>query len=332
MSLRVGLIGYGIAGAMFHAPLIAATPGLTLRSVVTSRRSSLPPGVRALDRADQLWEDHDLIVVASPNRTHVPLATAAIEAGIAVVVDKPFAPTVAEAHALTELASSREVPLSVFQNRRWDGDFRTVKQLLADGSLGRPVRFESHFDRWRPTPKEGWRELPGRSEAGGVLFDLGAHLIDQALQLFGPVRSVYAEVRKLRADVLVDDDFFVALTHDSGVVSHLASSTLAAQPSPRFRVLGTSGAYTKHGLDVQEAALKAGERPGSPDWGMEPESQWGLLGVEGEATPVPTKPGCYQYFYAAMVSAIRDGAPVPVSPESAIATLEIIETAHNSTS
>jgi scyllo-inositol 2-dehydrogenase (NADP+) len=332
MSLRVGLIGYGIAGAVFHAPLIAATPGLTLRSVVTSRRSGLPSGVRAVDRADQLWEDHDLIVVASPNRTHVALATAAIEAGIAVVVDKPFAPTVAEARALTELASSREVPLSVFQNRRWDGDFRTVKQLVADGSLGRVVRFESHFDRWRPTPKEGWRELPGRSEAGGVLFDLGAHLIDQALQLFGPVRSVYAEVRKLRADVQVDDDFFVALTHDSGVVSHLASSTLAAQPSPRFRVLGTSGAYTKHGLDVQEAALKAGEGPGSPDWGMEPESQWGLLGAEGEATPVPTKAGCYQYFYAAMVSAIRDGAPVPVSPESAIATLEIIEAAHDSTS
>nr|CEL21422.1 Myo-inositol 2-dehydrogenase [Kibdelosporangium sp. MJ126-NF4]CTQ96011.1 Myo-inositol 2-dehydrogenase (EC 1.1.1.18) [Kibdelosporangium sp. MJ126-NF4] len=322
------MIGYGTAGAVFHAPLITATPGLTLRSVVTSR--AVPDGVRRLDRSDQLWEDHDLVVIASPNRTHVPLATEAITAGVPVVVDKPFAPTVAEARALTDLASARNVPLTVFHNRRWDGDFRTVKDLVRTGSLGQVHRFESHFDRWRPTPKEGWRELPGRSEAGGVLFDLGAHLIDQALHLFGPVRSTYAEVRKLRQGVQVDDDFFLALTHENGVVSHLASSTLAAQPGPRFRVLGSASAYTKHGLDVQEAALKAGHGPGSPGWGEEPPEAWGLLGATGETTPVPTKAGSYQYFYAAMVATLRDGAPVPVAPESAIATLEIIETALDS--
>jgi scyllo-inositol 2-dehydrogenase (NADP+) len=294
--------------------------------VVTSRRSELPPDVRGLDRADQLWEDHDLVVIASPNRTHVPLATAAIEAGVPVVVDKPFAPTAAEARDLTMLAARRDVPLTVFQNRRWDGDFLTVKSLVADGSLGRVVRFESHFDRWRPEPKPGWRERAGQEEAGGVLFDLGAHLIDQALQLFGPARLAYAEVNRLRDGVEVDDDFFLALTHESGVISHLASSTLAAHQAPRFRVLGTSTAYTKHGLDVQEAALKDGARPGDPSWGIEPPADWGLLG----STPVETKPGCYQYFYAAMVSALRDGSPVPVAPESAIATLEIIETAHRS--
>jgi scyllo-inositol 2-dehydrogenase (NADP+) len=326
MTLRVGLIGYGTAGAVFHAPLITATPGLTLTSVVTSRKSQLPPDVRALERPDQLWEDHDLVVVASPNRTHVPLATEAIEAGIAVVVDKPFAPTAEEARSLTMLAGERDVPLTVFQNRRWDGDFMTVKALLASGDLGRVHRFESHFDRWRPTPKEGWRELPDRAEAGGVLFDLGAHLIDQALQLFGPPRSVYAEVNRQRPGVRVDDDFFLALTHESGVVSHLASSTLAAHPGPRFRVLGSRSAYTKHGLDVQEAALKAGARPGDPDWGTEPPERWGRLGD----TPVETKPGCYQYFYAAMASALRNGSPVPVAPESAIATLDVIETAHRS--
>ncbi|ALG07368.1 Gfo/Idh/MocA family protein [Kibdelosporangium phytohabitans] len=325
MSLRVGLIGYGTAGAVFHAPLITTTPGLTLRSVVTSRE--VPDGVRRLDRPDQLWEDHDLVVIASPNRTHVPLATAAVEAGLPVVVDKPFAPTVTEARALTDLAATRGVPLTVFQNRRWDGDFLTVKDLVRSGALGDVNRFESHFDRWRPAPKQGWRELPGRDEAGGVLFDLGAHLIDQALHLFGPVRSVYSEVRKLRAGVQVDDDFFLALRHENGVVSHLASSTLAAQPGPRFRVTGSASAYTKHGLDVQEAALKAGQGPGSPGWGEEPEQAWGLLGAAGETTPVRTKPGAYQYFYAAMVSVLRDGAPVPVAPESAIAALEIIETA-----
>jgi scyllo-inositol 2-dehydrogenase (NADP+) len=321
MTLRVGLIGYGTAGAVFHAPLIEATAGLTLKSVVTSRPVSA--GVRALERPDQLWEDHDLVVVASPNRTHVPLATAAIEAGIPVVVDKPFAPTAEEARTLTMLASERDVPLTVFQNRRWDGDFLTVRSLLADGALGQVHRFESHFDRWRPVPKSGWRELPGRAEAGGVLFDLGAHLIDQAVQLFGAPTSIYAEVNRQRSDVEVDDDFFLALKHPSGVLSHLASSSLAQHPGPRFRILGSSAAYTKHGLDVQEAQLKAGGRPGDPDWGVEPAADWGRLGD----TPVETRRGSYQYFYTAMVSALREGTPVPVAPESAIATLEVIEAA-----
>jgi predicted dehydrogenase len=325
-ELRVGLIGYGTAGAVFHAPLIQATPGLTLRSVVTrdpARRAELPEGVRAVDKAGDLWEDHDLIVVASPNRTHVPLATAALQAGLPVVVDKPFAPTVAEAQELTRLATERELPLAVFQNRRWDGDFQTVRALIEDGSLGRVLRYESHFDRWRPEPKTGWRELPGAQEAGGVLFDLGAHLVDQALQLFGPVKSIYAEVNRQREGVQVDDDFFLALTHESGVLSHLYSSTLAAHPGPRFRILGTTSAYTKYGLDVQEAALKAGAVPGSPGWGLEEPEHWGKLGSE----PVPTKPGAYEDFYTGMVATLREGAPVPVSPASAIATLEIIETA-----
>ena len=321
MTLRVGLVGYGTAGKVFHAPLITATPGMTLTSVVTSRHGELPTGVRALDRPDQLWEDHDLVVIASPNRTHVPLATEAVNAGVPVVVDKPFAPTAQEARDLTMLAASRGVPLTVFQNRRWDGDFLTVKALVANDVLGRVVRFESHFDRWRPAIKPGWRELPDRAEAGGVLFDLGAHLIDQALQLFGPAALAYAEVNRFRDGVEVDDDFFVALKHDSGVISHLASSTLAAHQAPRFRVLGTETAYTKHGLDVQEAALKAGGGPADPDWGREPRSAWGLLGDE----PIETKPGSYQSFYAKMASALRNGGSVPVIPESAIATLDIIE-------
>ncbi|SDM62302.1 Gfo/Idh/MocA family oxidoreductase [Allokutzneria albata] len=334
-EIRVGLLGYGIAGAVFHAPLIAATPGLALTSVVTSdpaKRERLRrdhPGTAALDSAGQLFAagEHDLVVVATPNRTHVELATAALEHGLPVVVDKPFAPSSARARELAALAQARGLPLSVFQNRRWDGDFRTVRKLVEGGDLGRVLRFESRFDRWVPTPKQGWRERAGAEEAGGVLFDLGAHLVDQALDLFGPVRSVYAEVSRLRPGVQVDDDFFVALHHVSGVRSHLWSSSLAAQRGARFRVLGDQAAYVKHGLDGQEAALKNGVRPGAPDWGQEPEDRWGTLGVEGSTRQVETERGAYETFYRGMVAAIRDGAPVPVAPAEAVAALEIIEAA-----
>ncbi|MCP3804316.1 Gfo/Idh/MocA family oxidoreductase [Allokutzneria sp. A3M-2-11 16] len=336
-EIRVGLLGYGIAGAVFHAPLIAATPGLALTSVVTTdpaKRERLRrehPGTTALDSAEQLFAgEHDLVVVATPNRTHVELATTALEHGLPVVVDKPFAPTSAQARELAALAEARGLPLSVFQNRRWDGDFRTVRKLVEDGELGRVLRFESRFDRWVPTPKQGWREHAGAEEAGGVLFDLGAHLVDQALDLFGPVRSVYAEVSRLRPGVQVDDDFFVALQHVSGVRSHLWSSSLAAQRGARFRVLGDQGAYVKHGLDGQEAALKAGARPGSPEWGQEPEDRWGTLGVEGSTRQVETERGAYENFYRGMVAAIQDGAPVPVAPTEAVAALEIIEAARSS--
>ncbi|WP_086829257.1 Gfo/Idh/MocA family oxidoreductase [Allokutzneria sp. NRRL B-24872] len=334
-EIRVGLLGYGIAGAVFHAPLIAATPGLALTSVVTTdpaKRERLRrehPGAVALDSAERLFAsgEHDLVVVATPNRTHVELATAALEHGLPVVVDKPFAPSSTQARELAALADKRGLPLTVFQNRRWDGDFRTVRQLVESGELGRVSRFESRFDRWVPTPKQGWREHAGAEEAGGVLFDLGAHLVDQALQLFGPVRSVYAEVSRLRAGVQVDDDFFVALHHVSGVRSHLWSSSLAAQRGARFRVLGDRAAYVKHGLDGQEAALKAGARPGSPDWGVEPEDRWGTLGLEGSEQRLETELGAYENFYRGVVASVRDGAPVPVAPAEAIAALEIIEAA-----
>ncbi|MFB9905667.1 Gfo/Idh/MocA family oxidoreductase [Allokutzneria oryzae] len=334
-EIRVGLLGYGIAGAVFHAPLIAATPGLSLASVVTAdpaKRERLRrdhPATAVLDTADQLFasDDHDLVVVATPNRTHVSLAATALERGIPVVVDKPFAPSSAQARELAALAAERGVPLSVFQNRRWDGDFRTVAKLVADGSLGRVLRFESRFDRWVPEPKQGWRERAGAEEAGGVLFDLGAHLVDQSLHLFGPVRSVYAEVSRQRPGVEVDDDFFVALRHVGGVTSHLWSSSLAAQRGHRFRVLGDRAAYTKHGLDGQEDALKSGLRPGSPSWGREPQNRWGTLGIEGETRTVETEAGAYQDFYRGMVAAIRNGAPVPVSPVDAITALEVIEAA-----
>ncbi len=241
-SFRVGLIGYGIAGAVFHAPLIDATPGLDLAAIVTgdAGRQEQAPGTypTAAIFADtaKLWEHAsglDVIVIASPNRTHFPLALEALSAGLNVVIDKPMAPTAAEGRQLIDAAGQRGLMLTVFQNRRWDGDFLTVHRLLREGKLGTPLRFESRFERWRPVPKSGWREHGAPEEAGGLLYDLGSHLIDQALVLFGPASHVYAELDRRRSSVEVDDDAFVALTHVSGVRSHLFMSAVAANSGDR---------------------------------------------------------------------------------------------------
>jgi scyllo-inositol 2-dehydrogenase (NADP+) len=333
---RVGLIGYGLGGAAFHAPLITATAGLRIAAIVTraaersARARAEHPQAAVLASAAELWRragELDLIVVAAPNRAHVPLALAALQAGLPVVVDKPLAPTAAEARALVAEAERRGLMLTVFQNRRWDGDFLTVQRLLASGELGRVLRFESRFERWRPEPKGGWRELGGREEAGGILYDLGSHLVDQALLLFGPARHVYAEIGRQRAGVQADDDSFVAITHTAGVRSHLWLNALAARPGPRFRVLGDRAAYTKYGMDVQEAALRAGDGPGGADWGVEPEAAWGELGAGEQTRRVPTEPGAYARFYEGVVASLTRGAPPPVDPRDAVAALQVIEAA-----
>jgi scyllo-inositol 2-dehydrogenase (NADP+) len=337
--VRVGLIGYGLAGSAFHAPLIATTAGMRLSFVVTSNPERARqaradhPGVEIIASAEEMWRraaEIDLAVVASPNRTHVPLARAALEAGLAVVVDKPLAATSAEARALVDEARARGLLLSVFQNRRWDGDFLTLRRLISDGALGDVHRFESRFERWRPTPKTGWRERGDPAEAGGVLYDLGSHLVDQALVLFGPVAHVYAELDHRRPGVQVDDDTFVALTHASGVRSHLWMSSFAADDNGRFRVLGSRAAYVKHHLDVQEAALRAGTRPGAAGWGEEPPERWGRLGAGENWHPVPTARGDYPAYYAAIAADLRAGTPPPVDPADSIAVLDIIEAAHRS--
>ncbi|MEU0002970.1 Gfo/Idh/MocA family oxidoreductase [Streptomyces sp. NPDC006314] len=343
--LRVGLIGYGLAGSVFHAPLIAATEGLTLDTVATSdpdrRRQARAefPDVRLaaapeelFDRADEL----DLVVIASPNKTHVPLATAALLAGLPVVVDKPVAGTAAEARDLAALADERGLLLSVFQNRRWDNDFLTLGKLLADGALGDAWRFESRFERWRPRPKGGWRESGDPAEIGGLLYDLGSHVVDQALVLFGPVTEVYAETDVRRPGAETDDDTFIALTHANGVRSHLYVSATTAQLGPRFRVLGSRAGYVKYGLDPQEAALREGGRPGTTgDWGVEDEVLWGRVGsgespVSGGGTPVPTLPGDYPAYYAAVARALTGAGPNPVTALEAAAALDVLEAARKS--
>ncbi|MFC5217405.1 Gfo/Idh/MocA family oxidoreductase [Streptomyces coerulescens] len=343
--LRVGLVGYGLAGSVFHAPLIAATEGLALDTVVTSNPERQQQArtehqdVRVAATPDELLAragDLDLLVIASPNKTHVPLATAALKAGLPVVVDKPIAGTAAEARELAALAEERGLQLSVFQNRRWDNDFLTLRHLLAEGELGEVWRFESRFERWRPQLKGGWRESGDPAEIGGLLYDLGSHVVDQALVLFGPVTQVYAEAVVRRTGAETDDDTFLALTHASGVRSHLYVSATTAQLGPRLRVLGSEAGYVKYGLDPQEAALREGLRPGGGgDWGVEPESDWGRVGagespVTGGGRAVPTLPGDYPAYYAAVAKALLDGGPNPVTALEAAATLDVLEAARRS--
>lgn len=337
--IRVGLVGYGLAGSAFHAPLIATTRGLRLAAIVTrdaTRQGEALrayPDVQIVETADALWQkarDLDLVVLATPNRTHAPLTRAALAAGLPVVVDKPFAATAEEARALIADAHARKLMLTVYQNRRWDGDFLTVRQLRDQGAFGTIFRFESRFERWRPTPKVGWRERSDPAEAGGILYDLGSHLIDQAMLLLGDVGSVYAQLDRRRPGVEVEDDVFVALTHKSGAQSHLWMSAIAGQPGPRFQVLGDQAAYVKFGLDVQEDALRRGERPNRDDWGAEPRERWGTLGAGENLEAVPTRPGAYQGFYEGVVRCLRDGAPPPVDPSDAARGLDIIAAARRS--
>ncbi|MEV0029791.1 Gfo/Idh/MocA family oxidoreductase [Nocardia sp. NPDC050793] len=338
-SLEVAIVGYGLAGAVFHAPLIAAEPRMRVAAVVTgsaeraeqARRAH--DGVRVFPDADALFDDLrgiGLVVVATPNRTHAPLAARALDAGIPTVVDKPFAVTVAEAEELVARAARAGVAMSVFQNRRWDGDFRTVRALVEDGRLGAVRRFESRFERWRPVSKGGWREVGSAAEGAGLLFDLGSHLVDQALTLFGPVRSVYGELDRRRPGIQTDDDVFLALTHDGGVRSHLWMSAVTPQLGPRFRVLGADAGYVTYGLDPQEEALRAGRDPREDEWGAVESERWGLLGAEPDLSPYPTLAGDYPAFYAEMAAAILDGAPVPVDPRDAVAALRVLEAARRS--
>jgi predicted dehydrogenase len=334
---RVGLVGYGFAGEAFHAPLIDATPQLELAFVVTSsadragRARDRYPGVEVLPDVASLWrrrEQHDLVVVATPNRAHVPVGLAALEAGLPVVVDKPLAATAADGRRLQEAAEARSLMLAVFHNRRWDGDMLTLGRLIREGAIGEVLHFESRFERWRPEVRaNAWRERGDPQDAGGVLFDLGPHLIDQALLLFGPVDEVYSEVERRRPGARVPDDAFVALAHASGVRSHLWMSQVAAEPGPRMRVLGTKAAYVKFGLDVQEASLRAGRRPGDPDWGREPPEAWGTLGVEEQKRPVETDPGDWPAFYHGVAASLREGWPPPVDAADGVAVLEVIERA-----
>ncbi|HEX6843669.1 MAG TPA: Gfo/Idh/MocA family oxidoreductase [Actinomycetota bacterium] len=336
-TIRVGLIGYGLGGAVFHAPLVDATPGMALAVVVSGnpeRQASAAaryPGARVVANADDLWanaDDLDLIVISTVNRAHVPLAKAAFAAGLPVVMDKPLAASAADGQALVDAADASGLLFSVFQNRRWDSDFLTLRRLLEADAIGTPARFESRFERWRPTlDPDAWRERADADEAGGLLFDLGSHLIDQAMLLFGRPTHVYAEVDARRHGAAVDDDAFVALTHPNGVRSHLWMSAVARVHGPRFRVLGSEGAFVSYGLDGQEDALAAGGDPASPGWGAEPPDRWGTLADEDGERVVESRPGDYPAYYAGVAESLRSGAALPVDPRDSVDGLRVIEAA-----
>ena len=343
-SLQVAIIGYGLAGAVFHAPLVAATPGMMVAAIVTNNPQRQQqakrdfPDAAILASTEELWRDpsrYDLLVVATPNRAHVPLGIAALNAGLPVVIDKPLAASVADAEQLIEVSQRTGKLLTVFQNRRWDNDFLTLRQLLADDQLGPITRFESHFDRYRPVPRpEAWRENAAPEDAGGLLYDLGSHLIDQALVLFGKPVRVYAEVDQRRPGAVVDDDTFVALQFASGVRAHLGMSVVARIVGPRYRIMGLRGSYEKWGLDPQEEALRTGKRPGDEGWGLEPRESWGRLSTDIAGLhfdgPVETLPGSYEHYYALVRDALTSGAPPPVYPADALASLRVIAAAQQS--
>jgi predicted dehydrogenase len=279
---------------------------------------SAHPGVRIVEDVGALLQDADVLVVATPNREHVSLATAGLERGLHVVVDKPLAPTAAEARALAETADGR---LTVFQNRRWDGDFLTLQRLVAEDRLGPVLRFESRFERFRPeVDPAAWRESGDPAAGGGLLLDLGAHLIDQALVLLGPVVEVHAELDRRRPGAQVEDDVFVALRHAGGARSHLWMSVVAPLAGPRFRVSGTRAGFACDGLDAQEAQLRSGGRPGDAGFG---ESGTGRLGDE----PVALERGRYVEFYEGVRDWVAGASAAPVGVQDAVEVLEIIEAA-----
>ncbi len=337
--VRVALVGYGLAGSVFHAPLIGSTPHMVLTAIVTGdperakKAAADNPSAKVVGTVDEILSnagDFDLVVIASPNNTHYSIAHRSLEAGLAVVIDKPMATTYQECARLVNLAREKSLPLSVFQNRRWDGDFLTVKYLIESEQLGEITRFESRFERWRPVIRPGhWREAGGPEDAGGLLYDLGSHLIDQVTYLFGRPNSIYGEVDCRRTGALVDDDVFVALSFANHLHVHLWTSVIACSGGPRFQIFGSKGTYVKYGLDPQEDALRSGKIPNDSSWGSEQPESWGTLTTEEGGQKVvkviETVRGDYPAFYAAMRDAIIHGASLPVNPEESAEVIRIIE-------
>jgi predicted dehydrogenase len=331
LPVRFGLVGYGFGGRYFHAPLLGAAPGCDFMGVVTSsaeRRALVEqdsPGRATFGSLEELKAaGAEAVAISTPAATHSELTDQALELGLAVVSDKPFALDAAAARKSVELADRLGLPLSPYQNRRWDSDFLTVRRLTAEGALGELVRLESRFERLDPEAGPG-------AAGGGTLLDFGSHLVDQALVLLGPVDSVYAEWR-LRESGL-DDDVFVALTHADGARSHLWGSWSQGAPGPRYRVTGTTGSYVNSTLmDIQEDLLLAGHTPATlgTEWGAEPPERWGRVYRGHDGEPVPSENGAWSTFYPAFARAVRDLGPVPVDPWDAVASMTVLDAARRS--
>ena len=347
LPIRTAVLGYGFAGRIFHSPFISAVPGLELSTIVQRHGDNAAadyPKTRILRSVEEAFADPtiDLIVVGTPNETHFELAKSALRAGKHVVIDKPFAASSAQARELITLATQRGKVIAPFHNRRFDGDFVTLRKIVAEGTLGRITQVISHYDRYRPVQRAGtWKEAGGA--ANGLLFDLGPHLVDQALALYGAPKFITASVRTERDVSRIEDAFDIVLDFESagerGLRYECHSTMIGAEAAPRFRVHGTHGSFLKYGLDVQEAALLAGARPpqlGSQEpWLPEPESAWGTLALApNPAEPtqidrhkVPTEVGDYRHFYAGVRDAILGVSPLTIPAEDAYRTIRLLELA-----
>ncbi|MBO9712253.1 oxidoreductase [Sphingomonas sp.] len=330
--IRTGVIGYGLGGMAFHAPLVAAVPALELAAVATSRAGQVHeryPEVAVTD-ADSLIADPsiELVVISTPNDSHFPLGKAALEAGKHVVIDKPFTNTAAETEALIALARAKGLVLSAFHNRRWDGDFLTVRDLIASGRLGDVMLFEGRWDRYRPEVTSGWRDVP--DVGSGMLADLGPHLIDQALMLFGAPEALSADIALQRDGARTNDYFELTFFYGARRVI-LSASRLVANPRPRFAVHGKLGNFVKYGLDPQEPWMKAGGSATAEAFGVEDAANHGLLTLgDGTRETVATERGDYKRFYAGVARAIADGGEAPVTADDALTGQRIMELAWQS--
>ena len=335
--VNVGLVGFGFAGRVFHAPIISAVPGLKLRAILQrsgNEAAATYPNAALVRSVDELLAipEISLVVIATPNTTHYSLARQCLLAEKDVVVDKPFTTTYSEANELVRLARERGRLLTVYQNRRFDGDFRAIRNLITAGQLGRIVLFETHFDRYRMELRPGaWRERP--EPGSGIFFDLGVHLLDQALLLFGPPQALTADVRIEREGAQVDDAFDVVL-HYPRMRSVLRASMIALAPDLRFLLRGENGAYVKRGVDPQENALKRGETPRDDTWGREEREKWGVLYKPDNdniaAETIPTHPGNYCLFYANVRDAILGKTQICVTHEQMLDVMRAIELAQES--
>jgi len=339
--IRTAVAGFGLSGSVFHAPFIEANPAYELAVIATSdaarqaKAKDRYPQVKIVDTPNDilaLADQLDLLVIGTPPATHYPLAKAALEAGLDVVVDKPFVVHSFQGEELINLAAQLGRVLTVYQNRRWDADALTVQKLLDAGTLGTVTRFEAAMERWAPAIAKEWKASATAEDGGGVLFDLGTHVLDLALRFFGPAEVTHAEIRARRPQESADDDVFLVLEHGSGVVSHVTINLTSQLPGPRFRILGTRGGFVKFGADPQEPYLSGGGLPTDPEYGVEPPQNHGTLAVDGERTAVPTERGAYPEFYRLLADKLDDGGtasarPLPVDPADSVAVLKLIEQA-----
>jgi predicted dehydrogenase len=337
---RAGVIGFGLGGRVFHTAFIDAVPGLELAAIVQrhgNEAAQAYPNVTIYRSVDELLADDSiqLVAVTTSNHTHFELGRQCLLADKHVVIDKPFTLTSAEATELISIARERKLVLSPFQNRRWDGDFRTIRDLISRGVLGRLVTFESHYDRFRQEPRlHMWKES-GQNSGGGMLYDLGVHIIDQALALFDVPETITADIRIDRDHGVTDDAFDIRLDYpgpeNHGLTVWLRSTMTAAIPGARFTLHGTQGSFVKHGIDPQEDAIKAGIAIGSPGWGEEPEPLWGTLKLaDGTEKKIETQPGDYRGYYANVCDAILGDSPLAVPAIDAWRSVRIIELARQS--